>query len=141
MTRFRLGTISASAAWATIFFLVLFGPYYAVLIPVLVYAVPCAAAFRKSPARFWRTFTVVSIAIAVIATAVCTHGFRHDLHGVPMVGFPLSQPVAENSLFSLPFTVNAVLASGLCLFPLCLLSTLDTIRTHRRQRRHLCPSV
>lgn len=141
MPRLRLGTISASAAWATIFCLVLFGPYYAVLIPPLVYAVPCAAAFRKSPALFWRTFTVVSVLIAAAATAACTHGFRQTIDCVEMVGFPLPQPLAENSVFSLPFAVNALLASGLCLFPLCLLSTIDTIRTHRRQLRHLRPSV
>lgn len=98
------------------------------MIPLLVYAVPCSAAFRKSPARFWRTFTAVSVLIAAIATIVCTLGFRQKIDGVEMVGFPLPQPLAENSVFSLPFTVNVVLSSGLCLFPLCLLSTLDTLR-------------
>jgi hypothetical protein len=136
MSRFRLGTLSASAALFTTVFLVLFGPYYAVLIPPLVYAVPCSAAFRKSPARFWRTFTVVSVLIALVATAVCTLGLPREIDGVLMIGFPLPQPVDSISVFSLPFAVNAVLASGVCLFPLCLLSTLDTLRTHRRKRHY-----
>lgn len=128
MSRFRLGTLSASAALATTVFLVLFGAVYAVLIPALIYAVPCAAAFKKTPAPFWRTFTVASVLVASIATAVCTFGFRHDLDGTEMIGFPFAHPLSLNWIYSLPFIVNAVFSSGLCLFPLCLLSTLDTLR-------------
>lgn len=132
MSRFTLGTVSANAARLAVVFLVLFGVIYLWFLPLVVYAVPCSAAFKKSPRRFWRTFTVASVVLAVIATAFCTYGFSRELDGIPVIGFPLPHPTAESALVSLPFAINAVLASGCCLLPLSLFSTLDTFRKQNR---------
>lgn len=125
---FRFGSVSAEAARGTTWILVILGSVYFVLVPLLVYAVPCVAAFKKTPKVFWRSFTLASIAVAVGATVWCTRGFAREFAGEPVVGFPLPHPAADDPWLSLPLWTNALLVSGCCLLPLGLLSTIDTIR-------------
>ncbi len=123
---FSLGTISAGAAFFPIAFIMLFSGIYLYAVCVLVYSVPCLAAYRKSPARFWQPFTLLSVFGTILITYCVTYAWVREIGGQQAVGFPIEQgPDLGTQALAGP---NALMISGVCLLPLAALSTFDTIR-------------
>jgi len=133
-SRFRLGTVSAGAAFFSIGFMMLFSGMFFYAVLAMVYSVPCVAAYKKSPSRFWQPFTLFSVFGTIFVTYYLTHAFMREIDGRQVVGFPL--PIEQSPDFGTQAFVspNALLVSGLCLFPLALLSTLDTCRGKRNRQ-------
>lgn len=109
--KFSLGTISSGAALFTVAVMMFFGIAYIYFALLLVYAVPCMAAYRKKPAGFWQPFTLVSVFGAASATFICAFGIRREIDDVELVGFPVAYVLSPELSHFPEVIVNAVLVS------------------------------
>ena len=118
----KFGTLSSGAAFFTTAALVTFGMEYIVLIPLLVYLVPAISAYSKTPSNIWRSFTVISFSAAILITLFVTFLSPNDIQ-------------TNGAERASALLVNSVFVFGLVLFPLNLLSTIDTIRKRNPRPR------
>jgi hypothetical protein len=133
MKRFSLGTLSAGASWFFTAFVVLWGGLLPNAITIVVFAVPCYAAYHKEPQKVWRPFTLLSIVAAAYLTFYFSYAFTREADGVQVAGFPIAYlPGDFVGAPDIRVIANHVLISGLCLLPLTVLSTVDTLRKARK---------